>query len=177
MTDLMVEHAPPKWDRYRLGQVFKERKTTVSDTDYPPLSVTMKGVVPQLDTAAKTDNNDNRKLVLAGDYVINSRSDRKGSGGISDRDGSVSVISIVLEPRGIDRQFAHFLLRSRTFQEEFYRWGSGIVADLWSTRYSDMKNIRLALPPLAEQRTIAAYLDRETGRIDALVQRLEQLTA
>ena len=36
---------------------------------------------------------------------------------------------------------------------------------------------RLAVPPLTEQRIIAAYLDRETGRIDALVERLERLIA
>lgn len=33
----------------------------------------------------------------------------------------------------------------------------------------DMRNARFALPPLAEQRSIAAFLDRETGRVDRLV--------
>lgn len=55
--------------------------------------------IPQLDNAAKTDNGDNRKLVLAGDFVINSRSDRRGACGISPFDGSVSVINTVLSPQ------------------------------------------------------------------------------
>jgi len=168
---------PEHWELRPLGFHFTERKTTVSDVDYPPLSVTMGGIVPQLETAAKTDNPENRKLVLAGDFVINSRSDRKGSAGISDRDGSVSVISTVLEPRDIEIDFVHHLLRSRAFQEEYYRFGSGIVADLWSTRYSAMKQITLAVPPRNEQRAIARFLDRETTKIDALIAKQEQLIA
>lgn len=171
MTEIMLGHAPHNWSVFRLGQLFDERKTKVSDKDYEPLSVTMKGIVPQLDTAAKSDDSENRKLVRKGDFVINSRSDRKGSGGISEMDGSVSLISIVLEPKGIEPAFAHHLLRSTAFQEEFYRWGHGIVADLWTTRFSDMKNIRLALPDRETQRAIADFLDRETALIDQLVEK------
>ena len=76
----------------KLGTHFLQRKEKVSDKDFPPLSVTKNGIVPQLENAAKTDNGDNRKLVKKGDYVINSRSDRKGSSGLSYLDGSVSLI-------------------------------------------------------------------------------------
>lgn len=173
--EIMTRHAPSGWVLYRLGQLFAERREKVSDKDFQPLSVTMNGIVPQLDSAAKSDDGDNRKLVRAGDYVINSRSDRKGSGGVSPLDGSVSLISIVLEPLRIHPPFAHHLLRSPAFQEEFYRWGHGIVADLWTTRYSDMKNIRLYLPDLATQKQIADFLDAETVRIDALIEKKQRL--
>lgn len=175
MTDIMTLNSPPSWQLYRLGQLFRERKEKGSDKDFLPLSVTMRGIVPQLETAAKTDDGDNRKVVRAGDYVINSRSDRKGSGGISDYDGSVSLISIVLEPRNINPRFAHHLLRSPAFQEEFYRWGHGIVADLWTTRYADMRNIRLRVPDLDTQKAIADFLDRETARIDQLIEKKQRL--
>ena len=36
----------------------------------------------------------------------------------------------------------------------------------------DVRKIRLATPPGAEQRVIAAFLDRETAKIDALVARI-----
>src|SRR5690606_39204495 len=118
---------------------------------------------------------DNRKKVLAGDFVINSRSDRKGSSGLSTMDGSVSLICTVLIPTGLHGPFIHHLLRSVDFQEEYYRWGKGIVADLWSTNFSDMKNIVLGIPPEAEQTQIARFLDHETARIDALIEEQQRL--
>lgn len=167
---------PEHWEVKRLGHYFQERREKVSDRDFQALSVTKNGVVLQLETAAKTDDGDNRKKVRAGDFVINSRSDRKGSSGVSLFDGSVSLISTVLQPEDkIDSQFVHHLLRSQPFQEEYYRYGKGIVADLWSTNYSEMKNIILGVPPLDEQRAIAAFLDRETARLDTLIAKQERL--
>jgi type I restriction enzyme S subunit len=163
---------PAGWATKRIGYYFAERREKVSDKDYPALSVTMGGIVPQIDTAAKSDDSDNRKRVCQGDFVINSRSDRKGSSGVSDLEGSVSLISIVLRPHdasAVHMPFVHHLLRSQLFQEEFYRNGKGIVADLWSTNYSSMRNILLAVPDPTEQTAIAAFLDRETAKIDALV--------
>ena len=161
---------PEHWPVKRIGYYFSERREKVSDKDFPALSVTKNGIVPQLDTAAKSDDGDNRKKVLKGDFVINSRSDRKGSAGASELDGSVSLICTVMRPQEhVHTPFVHHLLRCQPFQEEFYRNGKGIVADLWSTNYSEMRNILLGMPSLAEQTRIAEFLDRETAKIDELV--------
>ena len=66
--DILTSSVAPSWKGFRLGQLFHERKTKVSDKDYEPLSVTMKGIVTQLETAAKSNDSENRKLVLKGDY-------------------------------------------------------------------------------------------------------------
>lgn len=167
---------PSHWDIKRLGSYFIERKQKVSDKEYEPLSVTKLGVFPQWENVAKTNDGDNRKLVRKGDFVINSRSDRKGSSGISDRDGSVSLINIVLEPRkNIRASFSMYLLKSYAFAEEFYRSGHGIVADLWTTRYEDMKMIKLALPSLSEQDAIVSYLDRVTADIDKAIEQQQRM--
>jgi type I restriction enzyme, S subunit len=167
---------PGHWEVKRLGFYFEERREKVSDLEYAPLSVTKNGILPQLEAAAKTDDGDNRKKVCAGDFAINSRSDRKGSSGLSSLKGSVSLINTVLRLRDkINGRFVHHLLRSELFQEEFYRYGKGIVADLWSTNYSEMRNIVLAVPSLSEQIDIAGVLDRETGKIDTLVAEQENL--
>tara|TARA_R110001606_G_scaffold361754_3_gene514947 strand:+ start:65 stop:1354 length:1290 start_codon:yes stop_codon:yes gene_type:complete len=160
---------PASWELTRLGTRFSERRTKASDVEYPPLSVTRNGILPQLESAAKTKDGDNRKLVKAGDFVINSRSDRKGSSGVSDRDGSVSLISIVLEPKNIHPKFCHHLLKSYVFIEEYYRVGRGIVADLWTTRYSEMRTIIIAIPTYDEQTLIANFLDKKTTQIDAAI--------
>ncbi|OJN78890.1 restriction endonuclease subunit S, partial [Escherichia coli] len=160
---------PASWELTRLGTRFNERRSKVSDIDYPALSVTKKGVLPQLDNAAKTKDGDNRKLVKEGDFVINSRSDRKGSSGVSDRDGSVSLINIVLKPKGIHPKFSEHLLKSHAFIEEYYRVGRGIVADLWTTRYDEMRTITISVPSLEEQTRIANFLDKKTALIDEAI--------
>ena len=161
---------PESWNVLKINALFSQRKEKVSDKDYAPISVTKNGILPQLETAAKTDDGDNRKKVCAGDFVINSRSDRKSSCGISQLEGSVSLINIVLMPRKeINGCYAHYLLRSQPFSEEFYRNGRGIVADLWTTRYSEMKNILLPVPPRDEQDQIVRYLDWQVSKINRLI--------
>ena len=168
--DLWFGEVPDGWEVKRLASYFSERKVKVSDKDFPPLSVTKNGILPQLENVAKTDDGDNRKLVRKGDFVINSRSDRKGSSGLSEYDGSVSLINLVLKPRGgLFGAYCNYLLKSLSFVEENYRNGRGIVADLWTTRYDEMKMIKVAMPPLPEQKAIVAYLDAETGRIDKAI--------
>jgi len=164
-----LKEVPSHWELLRLGSRFEERRTKVSDKDFAPLSVTKMGIVPQLDSAAKTNDGDNRKLVKKGDFVINSRSDRKGSSGIAFQDGSVSLINTVLHPKEIHPTYCNYLLKSNGFVEEFYRMGHGIVADLWTTRYDEMSSIILGIPTLEEQEAIAKFLDEKTVQIDEAI--------
>lgn len=165
-----ISSVPITWDVKKTVHLFSQRKEKVSDRDFPPLSVTKNGILPQLENAAKTDDGDNRKKVCVGDFVINSRSDRKGSCGVSALEGSVSLINIVLHPRSqLTGNYAHYLLRSQPFSEEFYRNGRGIVADLWTTRYSEMKTILLPVPPREKQDQIVRYLDWQVSKINRLI--------
>ena len=161
---------PSAWKLARIGSLYALRMEKVSDREYKPLSVTKFGIVPQLDTAAKTNAHDDRKLVRAGDFVINSRSDRRGSCGISEYDGSVSLINTVLYPIGkMNPKYYNWLFHTIGFAEEFYRWGHGIVDDLWTTGWQDMKNIIIVEPPLEEQAAIAAFLDKKCAEIDTTI--------
>lgn len=174
---------PETWQAVQMQQLFSERSTKVSDKDFAPLTVGYMGIVPQLANVAKTDNGDNRKLIKKGDFAINSRSDRKGAGGISEYDGSCSVIITVLKPHNeLNGRFYHYLLRSHYFSEEFYRNGYGIVDDLWSTKWKTMRTIYLPVPPCEEQNQIVHFLDWKVSEINRLInikrkeiERLEEL--
>ena len=167
---------PSHWEVKRLASYFTERRTKVSDKDYEPLSVTKNGIFPQLENVAKTNDGDNRKLVLKDDFVINSRSDRKGSSGVSKYDGSVSLINIVLNPRSnVVPDYCNYILKGYSFIEEYYRNGRGIVADLWTTRYDEMKTIKICMPPIIEQQAIASYLDEATSKIDAAISQQQKM--
>lgn len=163
---------PQDWQLSKIGSLYTQRNEKVSDKDYQPLSVTMQGILPQLATAAKTDDGDNRKLVRVGDFAINSRSDRRGSCGISPLDGSVSLINIILTPRTVMHPgYYNWLFHTTLFADEFYKWGHGIVADLWTTRWQEMKSITVPVPEYAEQERIAAFLDAECTEIDAVLEK------
>ena len=163
---------PKRWQLSKIGSLYTQRNEKVSDKDYQPLSVTMQGILPQLATAAKTDDGDNRKLVRVGDFAINSRSDRRGSCGISPLDGSVSLINIILTPRtAMHPGYYNWLFHTTLFADEFYKWGHGIVADLWTTRWQEMKSITVPVPEYAEQERIAAFLDAECAEINAVLEK------
>lgn len=165
-----IGEIPEGWEVGQIGQLYSERRTKVSDKDYPPLSVTMKGILPQLSTAAKTDAHDDRKLVCKGDFAINSRSDRRGSCGISEQDGSISLINIVLQPRGeMNPGYYNWLFHTSMFADEFYKWGHGIVDDLWTTGWSDMKKIGVPVPSKCEQKQLAEHLNFECSNIDTIL--------
>jgi type I restriction enzyme S subunit len=160
---------PKDWELSKISSIYELRMQKVSDKDYPPLSVTMNGIVPQLASAAKTNAHDDRKLVKKGDFAINSRSDRRGSCGVSEYDGSVSLINTVMKPRDeMNPDYYNWLFHTMQFADEFYKWGHGIVDDLWTTNWQDMKHIDIPVPTLDEQRVIADYLNKAISEIDAL---------
>ncbi|WP_070104672.1 restriction endonuclease subunit S [Amphibacillus xylanus] len=169
-----IGEIPEDWEVSKIGSHYIERTDKVSDLDFEPLSVTKNGIVPQLETAAKSSNHNNRKLVLKNDFVINSRSDRKMSAGISSMDGSVSVINTVLYSYTIDRDYTKYLLKNYAFAEEFYRWGTGIVDDLWSTKWLKMKNISIPVPPNDKQKQIGQTLDRLTQNTNNIITQTQQ---
>lgn len=178
MKDSGVEwlgEVPVGWGFDRFGTFFALRNERVSDEEYPPLSVTMGGVVSQLSHVAKSDDHANRKLVCKGDFAINSRSDRRNSCGFASLDGSVSLINTICVPRRkIESRYYGYLFDSSQWSDEFYSWGRGIVADLWTTGWNDMKKILLPVPPLDEQRRIADCLDEKCAEIDRAVSAAER---
>ncbi|MBQ8776049.1 MAG: restriction endonuclease subunit S [Treponema sp.] len=171
-----IGEIPEDWEVSKIGQLYEERRTKVSDTVYPPLSVTMQGILPQLENAAKSDAHDDRKLVLKGDFAINSRSDRRGSCGISNFNGSVSLINTVLHPKTeMNPIYYNWLFHSFRFSDEYYKNGHGIVDDLWTTSWSEMKKIFIPLPPKSIQQRIASYLDKKCSKIEETIQNQQQV--
>lgn len=163
---------PCEWKIIKVGSIFACRNEKVSDVDFAPLSVSRGGVVPQMENVAKSDAGDNRKRVLKNDFVINSRSDRKQSCGVSPLDGSVSLINTVLYPVNDDiicPEYTNIIMKNYGFAEEFYRWGHGIVADLWTTRWQEMKNIVLPLPSIKIQSEIVKAVIQKINTINSLI--------
>ncbi len=81
----------------------------------------------------------------------------------------------VIRPKNdIDNKFLYYVTVSHSFRES----GAGFMeGTAGQKRVPDafIANFPFPLPPLPEQRAIARFLDRETGRIDALIARKQRL--
>ncbi|WP_224826497.1 restriction endonuclease subunit S [Cognatishimia sp. MH4019] len=170
------------WERLPIW-AFTRRKVEKNRPEEQLLSVYRDwGVVPK----ASRDDNHNKasedlsayQFVEQGDLVLNKMKTWQGSIAVSDHRGIVSPAYYVCSVFGDhDRRFLHHLLRHKGMIEEYRARSKGIRPNQWDLPFDEFRNIKVAIPPLEEQQIIAGYLDRETGRIDALVERLERLIA
>lgn len=74
----------------------------------------------------------------------------------------------------IDAGFFRYLLKSQTYIQALQST-SNLVRDGQALRYENFTLVDLPLVPLNEQATIANFLDRETAKIDALVEEQQRL--
>lgn len=92
----------------------------------------------------------------------------------ADSSGEAVGDFFVLRPqKTIDSNFAAYYLRSEDFIDiiDGATFGSKMPRVSWDF----MGYVNIPLPPLPEQQAIAAFLDRETGRIDTLVAKKKRL--
>lgn len=173
--------SPEAWRSTRLGWLFQP----ISDRGHEDALVLSvyrdHGVIPK---ASRTDNFNrtpenlgNYQLVQPGDVVVNRMKAWQGSLGVSEHRGIVSPDYEVLRPTDpvYDRRFLHSLLRSRPLIDQYALRSTGIRPSQWRLYWDEMKTIEVLLPPAAEQRAIADYLDRETARIDTLIEEQQRL--
>ncbi len=86
----------------------------------------------------------------------------------------VSTGFAVIRPAGeLTTDFAAYALRASYFVERVVANSKGVSFP--AINESEMATYEIARPPEPEQRVIAAFLDRETARIDALVAKKERL--
>lgn len=85
-----------------------------------------------------------------------------------DRAGCCPTELLVLRPRsGVDTRFAYYLIQSDYVVS--YAVATSYGVKMPRTSWDVLGRLSLRVPSTAEQRAIAAYLDRETARIDALL--------
>ena len=112
-----------------------------------------------------------RKVSHKGDLLISVRAP-VGALNIADQDYGIGrgVCGITTNYTILNSSFCWHLLHHVRVQLNLYATGSTYDA----VSADDVGNIVLVIPPHPEQRAIAAFLDRETGRIDALIAKKER---
>ncbi|WP_139168505.1 MULTISPECIES: restriction endonuclease subunit S [unclassified Frankia] len=155
----------------------------IKDVDHPEeqmLSVFREyGVVAKdsRDNINKTaENRSIYQLVHPGWLVANRMKAWQGSVGISSLRGIVSGHYICFAPRhSEDARYLNWLLRSTTYTNGYALLSRGVRIGQAEIDNDEFRLMPILLPPLGEQRAIADYLDRETARIDTLIEEQQRL--
>jgi restriction endonuclease S subunit len=153
-----------------------------SDVDVPVLRSTEqlldgKWQIRDPATRSLTYDEFTKAQLKSGDVIITK------SSGSSDHIGKTSQVTKEIEAMGcafsnfmqrlhpskkLDSTFLTYVLNSQIGREQF-RFLSTTTTGLGNLSAEIIGDIEMPLLPVTEQRTIAGYLDRETGRLDALV--------
>lgn len=170
---------PAGWKTKPLWSMFER----IKDVDHPEeqmLSVFREfGVVAKdsRDNLNKTaENRSIYQLVHPGWLVANRMKAWQGSVGISSLRGIVSGHYICFAPRhGEDSRYLNWLLRSTVYTNGYGLLSRGVRIGQAEIDNDQLRLMPILIPPAQEQRVIADYLDRETARIDTLVEEQQRL--
>jgi type I restriction enzyme S subunit len=75
----------------------------------------------------------------------------------------------------LNSHFAHHMLRSATYLCELKRRSKWMPPSQFDIPWDQLRTLPVLLPPLDEQRTIAAFLDHTTAKLDDLIAQKQRL--
>lgn len=177
---------PRTWDSLRikyLCRINPEALSETTDTDYALEYVDIGNVDPVRGIVATEQHSFGsspsraRRIVRHGDVIVSTvRTYLKAIARIENPPPNLVVSTgfAVLRPLvGIDSRFISYALHAPHFLD----W---VVANSVGVSYpainaSVLAGFSIIVPPFREQRAIADFLDRETAKIDALIERQERL--
>ena len=176
------EKVPLHWDIVPFGSLFVQRKEKNKGLERNFVLSVIKnvGVIPYTEKGnvgnKVSEDLSGYKIVNKGDFVLNSMNLYMGSVGVSDYDGVTSTAYIICEPSpNIDSSYYRYLIQCRGFQEYVGLLGKGIMEIREAVRWTALKAVHIPVPSFKEQEKISNFLDRETARIDQLIEKKREL--
>ncbi|QDP98578.1 restriction endonuclease subunit S [Microlunatus elymi] len=177
----LLETRPPTWQAIRFKSLLDRRERRNDDLTYEMLSLRSTGdIVARSEMGGRQEPDDasRPKYLIAevDDLVVNPMWLIGGGIGVTQRAGAVSPDYRVFRPRGdLLPRFAHYLLRSQAYLDQYMLYTRAQTTFDRRVQQPDLNNLPILVPPLGEQLAIAGYLDRETARIDTLIDEQQQL--
>lgn len=180
----VISRLPQRVDWTRVP--FRRVAIRVKDCGRPelePLSVFLDdGVVPR---SSRTDNHNQLGedlgkylVVQPGDIVFNKLRTWQGGLGVSKYSGIVSPAYFVCRPTvDYEPRFLHYLLRSNIYLQELTRISKWQPPAQFDIGWEQLRGVQIIAPSVQRQVAIADYLDRETARIDTLIEKKQRLIA
>lgn len=172
-----------RWSRVRLDWVAHEVRNTIDPLklggtaflySIPLLDELGDGAIE--DTALIGSN----KLLLQGGEVLISKLNPRITRVFQAREQSVPTLAstefIALKPtNAVNRGFLEYWLQNELLRQYLDSVSTSVTRSQQRVRPDSLTKTWLDLPVLREQRAIADYLDRETARVDALIEKKQRM--
>lgn len=177
----LLENRPASWEVVRFKGLFQRIVRRNFDLSHEMLSLRSTGeIVARAEMGGRQEPDETslpKYLVAeADDLVVNPMWLIGGGIGVSRRAGAVSPDYRVFRSRGaLLPSFIQYLLRSQPYLDQYLLYTRAQTTFDRRVQQPDLDNLPLSVPPLEEQRAIADYLDRETDRIDTLIEEQQRL--
>lgn len=179
-----LHEIPASWEVDKFRHCFRES----NEKNGPTPTGEMLSISGYRGVEIKEYDDDNRKrtveeieeyrVVRRGQLAVNTMWLNHAGLGVSSFEGHISPayrsywISHHLEPR-----FVHHLMRSSAYVDGYTALLTGIRPNSLQLSRDDLMSFPVLVPPRSDQLSIAGFLDRETAKIDALIDKQEQLIA
>lgn len=187
LTDSNVEWlgvVPSHWEICKFRHVFKESQEKI-DTEVVGVMLSVSGY-RGIEIKEYDDENRRRsdeelvgyRIVRPGQLVVNTMWLNYAGLGVSEHEGHVSPAYRSYEiASGFNKRYVHHMMRCDGFVRGYTKFLTGIRPNSLQMSRDDLMAFLLLKPPIAEQASIAAFLDSETAKIDALIAEQEKLIA
>lgn len=172
---------PDNWKIIITKRLFKIKKDIAGKEGYTVLSITQKGIVPKVfgGKGQFAADYSNYQLVNKGDFAMNHMDLLTGWLDISEYDGVTSPDYRVFVPTGYENIYApyyKYVMQNCYSCRIYYGLGHGVAGmGRWRLPADMFLNFKLPMPPKAEQKEIADFLDKRTAEIDSLITEKESL--
>jgi type I restriction enzyme S subunit len=173
---------PSHWHEAKFRHAFKESGERIeSDVFGVMLSVSgYRGIeVKEYDDENRRRSDEDLigyRIVRPGQLVVNTMWLNYAGLGVSDHEGHVSPAYRAYSiSKDFDRRFIHHMMRSELFVRGYTKYLTGVRPNSLQMSREDLMQFRILKPPFEEQVSIAAFLDRETSKIDTLIAEQERL--
>ena len=176
---------PTHWEEKRLKHLATVNDEALPETTDPSMEITyvdignvdsIQGITDVEELVFENAPSRARRIVRQGDVIISTvRTYLRAIAQIQTTDANLIVSTgfAVIRPRQMDDGFVAYAVNAPYFVERVVAHSVGVSYP--AINASELACLDIAFPPLSEQRAIAAFLDRETAKIDALVAKKERL--
>lgn len=115
------------------------------------------------------------KMVEKGDLVINPMNVTIGSSGVSNYSGCLSGVYLVLKPKkNIYSKYYHYVFHEKGFQKYLRTISYGIMEIRETLNKVEFFQLKIPNPTFYEQKSLAMFLDKETGKIESLIENINK---